>query len=229
MQVPTYAEASAYLNALSRTRLYPGLVLAAFMGLRRGEALAVRWQDVDLAGGSITVTRQLTASRGTLSFTEPKTRQGRRTVPMPQVAVDLLSAVKAARRRELMPRQMWDESALVCCGRAGQPIRPDSFTHELHKRVKQHGLEPLHLHQLRHTFATESLRAGERPDVVAAMLGHTNVSTTLGIYADVNEADKEAAAGRVQAAWDAASEQTRCQSAARTSPVVDISTKRACK
>ena len=203
--VPELAEAQRYLAALRRTRLYAPVLLAATSGMRRGEVLALRWRDVDLGSGRVRVARQLTGStREALAFTELKTRAGRRTITLPPAACTALAELRSERIGELPPGKAWSDDALICCGRRGQAIVPDQFTHELWRRLRRHKLAPLHLHALRHMVATALLRSGERMDVVAAHLGHAQVSTTLSVYAHVTPDDESAAAGRLQQAWEEA-------------------------
>ena len=223
---PSLATAQAYIAALAKTRLWPALMIGATTGMRRGEVLALRWQDVDLAAGDLRISRGLTGrNRATLKFGPPKTRAGRRTVPLPAACVAMLVALQAERKA----LGMWSPEALICCGRSGQPIIPDGFTSELHKRIRTHGLPPLNFHLLRHMVATELLRAGERMDVVAAHLGHAHVATTLGIYGHITEADRSAAAERLEGAWNEAAAKTRVHSASESSGIDDLAERRSCK
>ena len=199
---PALAEAQQYITALAETRLYPALLVAALTGMRRGEVLALRWCDVDLANGTARVTRQLTGrNRATLAFGPPKTARGKRTVTLPTALTESLTALRAQRIVDHLPV---DDEALICCGRRGQPIVPDGLTHELRRRLQRRGLPRLNYHALRHMVATEMLRAGERMDVVSAHLGHAQVATTLGVYGHVTEDDRAGAAVRLQGAWERA-------------------------
>lgn len=205
---PTLATAQEYIAALAKTRLWPALMIGATTGMRRGEVLALRWMDVDISAAVLHLSRGLTGRNlATLKFGPLKTRSSRRPVPLPAACVAMLTTLMAERK----VLGMWSPEALICCGRRGQPIIPDGFTSELHKRIRAHGLPPLHFHELRHMVATELLRAGERMDVVAAHLGHSHVATTLGVYGHITEADRSAAAERLDDAWTEAAGQTRVQ------------------
>ena len=225
-EAPSLAMAQQYIASLSQTRLWPALMIGATTGMRRGEVLALRWMDVDMAGGTVTISRGLTGhNRATLEVRPPKSRAGRRAVPLPAACVDMLVALQAERK----DLGMWSPEALICCGRRGQPIIPDGFTHELGKRIRRRGLAPLHFHALRHMVATELLRAGERMDVVAAHLGHAHVATTLGVYGHVTDGDRKAAAERLDVVWSEAASQTRVQSASKSEPLDELAERRACK
>lgn len=230
---PTIADSRRYLDALKDTRLWPALVLAAMTGMRRGEILALRWSDVDLAGGTASVTRQLTGSnKATLAFAPTKTARGRRTIWLPPACVAELSALMLQRRRTLPPGGKWDPEALICCGRRGQPIVPDGFTSELWRRLRRAGLPPLHLHELRHLWGTEAIRAGVPMNVVSEHLGHANVATTLDVYSHVTQADLSQAASRFGEAWEAAEKaaerEKRAESEAKPGVVLEMRPRKAC-
>lgn len=223
---PSLATAQEYIAALAKTRLWPALVIGATTGLRRGEVLALRWMDVDLAAADLHLSRGLTGcNRETLTFGPLKTKSSRRTVPLTTACVVMLTTLQAERK----VLDMWSPEALICCGRRGQPIIPDGFTSELHKRIAAHGLPPLHFHLLRHMVATELLRAGERMDVVAAHLGHSHVATTLGVYGHVTEADRSAAAERLEGRWNEAAGKTRDRVASIDAQDDELAKRRACK
>lgn len=117
------ADAHVYLAALRDTRLWPALMLAATTGMRRGEVLALRWRDVDLATRRVTIARQFVGrTQATLEAGPLKTAAGRRTITLPQAAVDALAELRAERLAQIPAGSEWDEGALICCGRRGQPI-----------------------------------------------------------------------------------------------------------
>lgn len=212
----TVPEMRAYLEALRGTRLWPGLLLGAGGGLRRGEFLAVRWsrlqiRDKDGApeGGVIVHHKDgnLTGrTRATLVLGPPKGRRGRvksRFVPLPAAVLAALADLKRERQEKWMRTGLpWDDDAFVCCGLKGQLIVPDGFTHELQRLCKRRGLTHTHPHAFRHGFVEAMLGAGERLDVVQAAAGHADAATTSGIYAHVTEAAVVSAAGRYGSLWD---------------------------
>jgi len=223
---PSLADARRYIDALAGTRLWPALMLGALTGMRRGEVLALRWKDVNLVKGTVRVTRNLTGrNKATLAFGPPKTAAGRRAIALPAAAVAMLTTLAAEHRAA----GTWAPEALICCGRRGQPIVPDRLTSELHRRIRRRGLAPFHFHALRHMVATEMLRGGVPMRVVADHLGHSHVSTTLGTYGHVTEADERAAAERLEGAWKEAGGQTRDQTATDQPAVDDLAAKRARK
>ena len=223
---PSLATARLYVDALVDSRLWPALVLGACTGMRRGEVLALRWDDVDLEHGTARIERNLTGrNRATLSFGPPKTKAGRRTIALPAAARSILTNLKAQRRA----LGMWQSDGLVCCGRRGQPIIPDGLTHELQRSIARHSLAPLNFHALRHMVATELLRGGERMDVVSAHLGHASVTTTLGVYGHVTDGDRRVLAERFDGAWNEAGDATDDQVASKLGTLDDLAARRRCK
>jgi len=201
----TVPEMRAYLEAVRKTRLWPGLLLGAGGGMRRGEFLAVRWTFF-CEGGLLICHRRgnLTGKGKALVFGPPKTKAGARFVPLPAYVLAELAALKLQRQAKWVSSGLpWDDDALVCCGADGQPIVPDGFTSALWRFRKNHHLpDSFHAHAFRHGVVEAMLAAGERPEVVSAIVGHKHIATTLGIYAHATEAAKRQAGGRYGALWD---------------------------
>ena len=156
------AELGAFLDAVASDRLGPLYECLAFSGLRRGEALGLRWQDVDLEHEVITVVQQLVDDGGHLSFDRPKTSSGefRR--------VDLDSGTAATllewRLRQDAERTKWGDayadSGLVFCRENGHPLRPEYVTRRMQTLAKAAGLPRKRLHDLRHGSASLQVAAG---------------------------------------------------------------------
>lgn len=201
----TVAEMRAYLEAVRKTRLWPGLLLGAGGGMRRGEFLAVRWTGFCEGGLTICHRRgNLTGqSKRTLVFGPPKTKAGARFVPLPAYVLAELAALKIERQGKWASSGLpWSDDALVCCASDGQPIVPDGFTSALWRFRKNHHLpDSFHAHAFRHGVVESMLAAGERPEVVSAIVGHKHIATTLGIYAHATEAAKRQAGERYGALW----------------------------
>jgi integrase len=169
------------LTADERTRLVaaaradatigPVVLLALSTGLRRGELLALRWEDV--GPSSVTVTGSLTLGpRGDWIRSEPKTRRARRTVGLPAMGRDAL-----VRQREAAEGSPW-----VFPGPTGEPFDPRNFTYAYKALTARAGLSGVRLHDLRHTAATLALAAGLPVRDVADALGHSSPSITLDVY-----------------------------------------------
>lgn len=168
-------------------------------GLRRGELLGLRWDDVDLDGQQLFVrqTWNYIQARGCYADT-PKNRSSERPLRISRTAVCILLEYKAwqDQQRSLMGDAWMDRDGRVFTRDDGQPMFPDSITQWFHKFVQRHGLPDVHIHSLRHTYASLMIADGTPLVVVSHNLGHAQVSTTSNIYSHVI-ASAEAQADKV--------------------------------
>lgn len=186
MQVLTAEQVDRLLEAAKGTYLYVPILLAVATGMRRGELLALRWADCDLAGGTISVCRSLEQTKAGLSFKEPKTARSRRVVALPAFAVEALRRHRVEQMEQrLRVGPAWQDYDLVCCREDGTPIRPDSITVLYKAILRRAGLPPVRFHDLRHTHATLLLGQGVHPKVVSERLGHSQIAVTMDLYSDV--------------------------------------------
>lgn len=191
----TATEAATFLASLDGERLAPmwGLVLAT--GLRRGELLGLRWQDVDLNAGRLQVVEQRIVVDGQVLVGEPKTDAGKRSMRLDAATVATLRAWRKTTLAErLAAGEAYEGSERVFVDELGREPHPETVTGWWAAAVKKAGVRHVRLHDGRHTAATLMLRAGVHPGVVQKRLGHTKVATTLGIYGHVDESDDQAAA-----------------------------------
>jgi integrase len=168
-------------------RLYALWVLLATTGMRRGEALGLRWSDVDLEAGRAHVVQTMLQVRNVVSIGEPKTARGRRPIALDKGTVAVL---RAHRHRMLQERLLigadFDDLGLVFHQPSGMWLRPDAISDAFVRRVRRFGLPRLTLKGLRHTWATLALERGVHPRVVQERLGHSTIAITLGIYSHVS-------------------------------------------
>lgn len=168
-------------------------------GLRRGELLGLRWDDVDLDGQQLFVrqTWNYIQARGCYADT-PKNRSSERPLRISRTAVCILLEYKAwqDQQRSLMGDAWMDRDGRIFTRDDGQPMFPDSITQWFHKFVQRHGLPDVHIHSLRHTYASLMIADGTPLVVVSHNLGHAQVSTTSNIYSHVI-ASAEAQADKV--------------------------------
>jgi integrase len=178
-------------------RLYALWVVLVATGMRRGEALGLRWSDVDLRAATIAIRRARVVVDGWhVAETEPKTAKGRRIVPLDSGTVAVLSAHRKAQLAErLRADNAWDDSDLLFVNEVGTPIHPQTITRRFGAIAREAGLPVMPLHSLRHTSATLALAAGIHPSVVQHRLGHSTVSLTLDVYTHaVQSVEADAAA-----------------------------------
>ncbi len=162
---------------------YPLIHTAIFTGLRRGELAALRWSNVDLAGMQIAVAESMIRLKGEYVFREPKTKKGRRRIPLTKDAACLLRSLRKhylTTKIRLGPD--FRDHDLVFSRADGEPLDPGEVSHRFSALAEQAGFEGLRFHDLRHTYATMLLRAGVHPKVVQELLGHEHISTTLDTY-----------------------------------------------
>jgi integrase len=189
------------------TPLYAAVLLAVSTGLRRGEILGLRWQDVDLEGGRLTVQQTLEETRAGLAFKLPKTAKSRRCIPVPAFAVAALRQHRVEQAKlKLRLGPAYRDNWLVCARPTGEPIRPNSLSPAFAKLVRRAGLPTIRFHDLRHTHASQLLKIGTNPKIVSERLGHSTVGLTLDTYSHVLPGVQEHAVEQFDAAIRAAME-----------------------
>ena len=199
-QAWTSQELRQFLEAVKNDRLYPLWLTLAMTGMRRGEALALRWTDVDLERARLSVRRSLVPINGTVEVHEPKTSRGRRLVALDPFTVSVLRAWSRRQKEERLEwGPAWTDSGLLFTRADGKLIHPERVSKAFRAAVKKTGLPQIHLHDLRHTHATLALEAGVHPKVVSDRLGHATVAITLDIYSHAIPALSEEAAATVAA------------------------------
>lgn len=183
------------LAAAEEHPLRPLLVLVATTGLRRGEAIGLRWSDLDLDAGSLRVSHALVrSSRGLDLDNQPKTPRGRRTVPLAPVTVELLREHRRLQIEERLRRGPgWRDLDLVFATAVGGMLEPRNVSRWYAALTTRCGVEDKGMHALRHFAATSMLEGGATVRTVADVLGHADVAMTLNTYASsVDEARRRA-------------------------------------
>lgn len=187
--VLTKEQAACLVNAARGRRLWFLLLIAITTGARVGELLALHWEDIDVNNLRIHIHR--TVSRvprmGYVERSQPKTLSGRRKVILSQVVIDGISEQKAyievIRKRA---GDRWNNNLdLVFPNKNGGYMNREQVQAELRRILADVGLDSRKFHQLRHSAATILFAAGVNPKVVQEMLGHSNITMTLGLYGDV--------------------------------------------
>lgn len=181
-------------------RLYPLWLLMATTGIRRGEALGLRWQDLDIDNARISIRQTLLAVRHTPLYGQPKTKRGKRNISLDAATLATLRSHRKARAVErLAAGSAYQDADLVFATEVGEALHPDRITRRFGRLVQKSGLPRLTLHGLRHSYATIALQAGVHAKVVSERLGHSTVSLTLDVYSHAIPALQEEAAERVAA------------------------------
>ena len=150
--------------------------------------------------GTLAVRRSLEETRDGLRFKEPKTSKGRRLIPLPSLAIDALRQHLADQSKEkanLGP--LYHDDGLILCAPSGELWRPETFTGLYFKFTRRIGVK-LRFHDLRHTHASQLLKAGISAKVVSERLGHSTVGITLDVYSHLLPGMQEEAARRIDSA-----------------------------
>jgi integrase len=203
MATLTPEQSARLLEALRHSHIYWPALIALATGARRGEVLAIRWRNVDLDHGTIRIVESLEQTRAGLRFKAPKSEKAR-AITLPAFAIEELRRLKREQAESLLAlgvRQSGD--TLLCARRDGEPLQPQSLTHEFPRFLARLGSDfpRIRFHDLRHSHATQLLLAGVHPKVAQERLGHSTVTTTLDLYSHVTATMQEDAAGRLDAAF----------------------------
>jgi len=175
MRALSKAQLEVLFETSLETRWYPLWVLLGTTGLRIGEALGLKWSDVDLLAGRLQVQRALQRQRGRgLVFVEPKSVTSRRCVKLPRLAIAVLRL-----------QRLRVDGELVFPNRHGEPMEPGTVSDALKVALDRAGLPRIRVHDLRHTTATVLLEAGVHPKLVQYLLGHSTVALTLNTYSHI--------------------------------------------
>lgn len=188
-------QAREFLSAVEADRLGVLYGLALLTGMRQGELLGLRWEDVDLDAGTVEVRYAMQLQDGEYRLVEPKTKRSRRKNVLPQVAIGLLSRHRTLQATErLKAGSRWHDNDLVFTTRLGTPLDGRNATRHLRKILRDSGLPEMRFQDLRHSAASLLHALGVPLRVAMEILGHSQMSTTLRVYTHVmDESRREAA------------------------------------
>ena len=182
--------------------IYPAILLAGAMGLRRSEALGVRWSRIDWEKRTVLLDTKIVEYRENGKkkvepVEEMKNKSSRRTLPLPDPVVEMLQVQKEHRE---VYRKMFQGSYntqyldYVCVNQLGELLRPSYVTDHFRELLEKYGLRHIRFHDLRHTFASLLINQDVPLINVSNFLGHSDLSTTANIYAHLDKASKQASA-----------------------------------
>ena len=200
----TKDQLTAFLAAAKDDRLYVAMQLCAQTGLRRGEALALRWSDVDFESKRLRVANTLASAKGGLYLTPPKTDASKRKVAMNDAVIALLQSHRIAQAEGARQAgNKYLDKDFVFSTRTGEPVHPDNFYRSVARVCEKARLAKRGPHVLRHTFATLLLEANVPHHVVSRILGHSSIRITVDIYGHLSDEGQEAAMGAMARLLDA--------------------------
>jgi integrase len=198
MRLLSAEQVKVLLETACGDRLEALFVLAIHTGLRQGELLGLKWEDVDLEDGTLWVRRTLATAKGGPMLMAPKTKGSRRSVKLTQGAVDALRSHLKGQLQEIdRAGSLWQENGLMFASEIGEFLDRRYLTSRRFKALlKRAQLPEIRFHDLRHTCATLLLSSNVNPKIVSEMLGHATIAITLDTYSHVlpNMRDQAAAA-----------------------------------
>ena len=197
----TDQQTAQLLNLLKGSKYEIPLTVDLFTGLREGEMLGLIWDCVDFEKGTILVNKQLRRSQrkgGTYYFSPPKNNKSRTITPAPYV-MKLLQAQKVQQARQrLMAGPAWEDSGLVFTNEFGRYISYRAIFDSFKRIVKRIGLSDARIHDLRHTYAVNCIRAGDDIKTVQSNLGHATAAFTLDVYGHFTDDMRSVSAQRME-------------------------------
>ena len=213
-------QTTAFLVEARKTKHFTAYFLALNTGLRRGELLGLRWQDIDMKNGTLSVKQALVRVEGGLKFQEPKTKLSKRTIGISKAVIEELKAHRKEQQDNMKEAKdsYNKENNLIFCNELGEPICPRAFTKHFARVIDRHNkqidkkaekekltdadilkakIPKINFHGLRHTFATLCLQQGTDPRTIQEALGHHKVAFTLDIYSGVTDKMKQEATDKI--------------------------------
>jgi len=194
-------EASRFLNVAEGAAYSPLWRVLIATGMRRGEALGLRWSDLDWQRSVLQVRQTLIDVQGQLSFGEPKTKSGRRTIALDPITLAVLKEHRLRQvERRLQLGDLWHNLDLVFTAENGNWLHPRNVARTYAALVAKVDVPYIPLHGLRHTSATLLLQKNIHPKIVSERLGHASIGITLDTYSHVLPTMQQEAADAIAAA-----------------------------
>lgn len=200
-QVLSSEEVKKILDTAKADELYPIIIFTIYTGLRKGEVMALKWKNIDFEKREVTIEGSLCRvpgerdAHGTRHYAyeimEPKTQKSKRTIPLLDIAVEALLLQKE-RQEQIKERNkvLYVDEDFVFARYDGRYLNQRAFMDDYHAFLKRYKVSDVRFHDLRHTFASLLLDAGESPKIIQELLGHSTITTTMDIYAHVTKQGK---------------------------------------
>jgi len=175
-----------FLDAAKTQRLFALFLTAVMTGMRRGELLGLKWDDVDFANGTISVKRSLVRSSKGPTIGDVKTEKSKRSISISETVIQALKTHRITQAQELLMVGQKNANGWVFTRQTDpQPPYPTDINKILKRIITQADLPQISFHDLRHTHATMLLSQGVNPKIVQERLGHSTISVTMDVYSHV--------------------------------------------
>jgi integrase len=186
MQIWDNEKVKTFLEESKYSSYYPIYLTAIFTGMRRGEVLGLRWQDIDFQNNIIYVRQSLQEVKKVgLTFKEPKSGKSRSISITSNLTLELKKLYEQQLKNKLLFGSVYNDLDLVFAQKNGKPFQPTELARNYRKMVNKSGLPYIRFHDLRHTHATLMLQQGIHPKVVSERLGHSTIGITMDTYTHV--------------------------------------------
>lgn len=183
----TAAQARTFLKSAQGDRHYALFVVLIVLGMRRSEALGLRWDDIDLHTAALQIRHTLHRQDNSLVLLPPKTQRSRRTIPLPAFVADALAEHHCRQEKEkAASTRDWHETGHVFTTGIGTPIDPRNCSRMFAAQCRRAGVPVVPLHALRHTCVSLLLLMGAPPRVVMEIVGHSALEMTMNVYGHVD-------------------------------------------
>lgn len=187
VQPLTAGQTQQLLQEVQGTMLEPFIALAAVVGVRHGELLALHWKDIDVDHGSLAIHHTLTLAEDRhFVVGDPKTKASERTILLPRPVIEILTAHRLRQKEHrLKAGPAWQDHDLVFCNQQGVQLYPDTVRRHFYQVLKRIGLPQMHIHDLRHSASTLLRSMGVDLKVIQGILGHSTLDMTANVYSHV--------------------------------------------
>jgi integrase len=195
-------QARRLLAAVRGDRLEALFTVALALGLRRREAMGLKWEDIDFTTSTLYVQRSLQRGDNGLELVDVKTKKSRRAVPLPLVAIRALQQHRQRQESErsvAIMANLWRDTGLVFTNHSGGPLDPEGASKSFQRVLQREGLPHQRFHDLRHACASLLLAQGLDLKVIQEILGHSTITITADLYAHVMMGAKRQAAAQMDA------------------------------
>ncbi len=192
-------EIETLFKSIKSNYAYIPAYIAVNTGMRLGEVLGLRWQDIDLEGKILTINQTMQCVNREIKFrNKAKTKGSRRTIDLPDNLIVFLKKLQLEQetQKRWTHKDVYQDHDLVCCREDGTPINLHSFGSYFIRLAKRAGINAS-FHSLRHTHASLLLKAGEYPKVISERLGHTQIGITMDIYSHIMPGMQKQAAEKI--------------------------------
>ena len=190
----TPEEVVRFLDAAKEHRLFALFYLAIVTGMRRGELLGLKWEDIDAEKGALRVRRNVTISGSRLVVNEPKTRRSKRVIYLADEALGVLADHQKRQERERFAAgKAWHDEGWIFASEVGTALWPNNLTRAFHALIDKADVPRIRFHDLRHTHVSLERRRGTPIEIVSERLGHATSAFTLTVYRHIYEEERRAA------------------------------------